>query len=99
MYTGLMNTTLSKIKRIINQIKGLFSSPLPVGMAAFDTWAQSIADTYALPTTDATSIKFTLASIIIHLPPTADSKPKYYFVKMIRAASAKQIAGQAFYEI
>ncbi len=94
-----MNNLINKIKRIINQIRGRYNSPLPTGMEEFETWVKAMINTYDLPTQDLTSIKFTLASIIMHLRPEDAEKPMLYFVKMIRAACAKQVAGQAFYDI
>lgn len=89
----------NKIKKLVNQLLGFRSSPLPVGMTEFNSWAQSIVDTYEMPTQDLTSIRNTLAAAIINLKQTVDSLPKYYFVKLIRAAAAKQVAGDVFYEI
>lgn len=88
-----------QVSRAAAQLRGLFPSRLPTGVTEFNAWADSIASTYRLPTADQDSVRFSLASQIMHLGPTADSKPKYYFVRAIRAGAAKQIAGNAFYEI
>ncbi len=87
------------IKRLYDQIRGLFPSRLPTGVAEFNAWADSIASTYQLPTADQDSVRFSLATQIMHLGPQAASKPKYFFVLAIRAGAAKQIAGNAFQEI
>lgn len=94
-----MKALLSKIGRVFNQLKGLFPSALPQGMSEFEAWSKSITETYALPTQDETSIRHTLATMIINLGPTVSRKPKYYFVVALRASAAKQIAGAIFYEI
>lgn len=94
-----MNNAIKKVVKFFNQIRGLFPSPLPVGVKEFDTWAESIASTYKMPTDIMDSIKFTLATLIMHSGPTTAYKSKFYFVLAIRASAAKQIAGNAFREI
>lgn len=94
-----MSKILQIVVKIYKQVRGLFPSPLPVGVVEFDTWAASIGATYKLPTNNLDSIKFTLATLIMHSGPTVAFKPKYYFVLAIRASAAKQIAGNAFHEI
>ncbi len=87
------------IKRFYNQVRGFFPSPLPTGVSEFNSWVDSIAYTYQLPTSDQDSLRFSLASQVMHLGPTVASKPKYYFALALRAGAAKQIAGNAFYEV
>lgn len=93
-----MNTVNNKIKRIMNQIKGLIPTAVPVGMSEFQTWADSILDTYPLPA-DSDSIKFSLATVIMHLGPTAAYRSKFYFFLVLRAGMAKQVAGAVFQDI
>lgn len=88
-----------KFIKLIKQFIGLFPSALPMGITAFDEWANDIINTYDLPTKDIDSIKFTLSTIIMHLGPQTAFKPKYYFVLTLRAGAAKQIAGQVFSDI
>lgn len=85
--------------KIWSKFVGLFPSALPQGAQEFDSWADSIASTYKLPTNDSDSIKFTLSTIIMHLGPQTAYKAKYYFVTVLRAAAAKQVAAAKFYEI
>lgn len=94
-----MSKFIKTVVRCWRQLRGLFPSALPVGLSEFNVWSQSIADTYVLPTTNIDSIKFTLATSIMHLDATAARKPKYWFVLLVRASAAKQIAGAAFTEI
>ncbi len=68
-------------------------------MGAFDTWADDIAATYALPTQDRDSIRFALATIIMHLDQATAFRSKWYFVLMLRSSAAKQVAGGVFHEI
>ncbi len=94
-----MSIAYQKLIKFFSFARGFFPESLPVGMSEFHSWAESISNNYELPTKDLDSVKFTLASIVMHLGPSIDSKSKYYFVKQIRASAAKQIAGAAFYEI
>jgi hypothetical protein len=94
-----MKTILKKIKRLIKQIKGFFPSQLPTGVTAFNTWADGLMETYNLPTSDRDSVHFACSTMIMRFGPTENVKSNYFFVKAIRAACAKQIAGNAFQEI
>jgi len=94
-----MNTAFQKLIRVYDQFRGLFPSALPTGLTEFNTWAESIAATYRLPTSNMDSVKFTLATMIMHLGPNAAYRSKYHFVLAIRASAAKQVAGAAFHEI
>lgn len=94
-----MNTFLLKLKKLFNQVRGLFPSALPTGMSQFDAWHEKLVATYDLPTQDRDSVRYALATMILHLGPTAAFKPQYYFVLAIRSACAKQVAGAAFQEI
>lgn len=89
----------NKLKRLVNQVLGLFPSRLPVGVTEFDSWAESIIDTYPMPTSNRDSLKFTLATIIMHQGTQDAYRSKFYFYLTINAAAAKQIAGEIFYSI
>lgn len=91
-----MRSFLNKIVRTYNQIKGLLSAPLPQGMTEFDAWIDRLMSTYTLPTSKRDDVLFVVGTAIMHLDPTTFCKPPYYFVKLIRATGAKQIAGAAF---
>ena len=94
-----MVNKLSQVTRFFKQFRGLFPSPLPTGATTFDAWAEDIQGTYTLPTQDRDSILFSFSTMIMHLGPTVAAKPRYYFVLALRAAAAKQVAGQAFQDI
>ena len=96
----MVNKLLLKVKRLFNQIRGLFPSDLPTGMKEFDAWVDSIIETYDLPTADRTSIRFLFATACINQQnPLIYRRPKFYFVRMIRHAANKQVAGSVFQEI
>ena len=94
-----MINLFAKSKRYFAILKGFIPGRLPVGVTEFDAWAQSILDTYPMPTSDLTSLKFTLASIIMHLGPQKAYVSKFYFYLTINAAAAKQVAGHTFYTL
>lgn len=73
-------------------------TPLPVGSKEFETWADSIialSGEYA----DRDSMRFAIASILIHADAKHGSLPKQYFVDRLRKSAANQIASQVFQEI
>lgn len=78
--------------------RSYFPSKLPVGMSEFDAWADSIIELSG-QFADVDSMKFAIASIVIHLPPTRSSVPKSYFVKSMRKSAANQVASQFFQDI
>lgn len=88
-----------KLKKVLNFIRGLFPSRLPQGLTEFNAWAQSIMDTYALPTLEVDSIRYILATVVMQLGAQTAYKSKMYFVLTLKAAAAKQVAGSVFYDI
>lgn len=94
-----MINLFSKITRYYNQIRGLFSSPLPVGVQEFEDWITRLQATYDLPTRERSDVLFIVASSMMHLGPTVSSRSMYFFVKTIRAGAAKQVAANAFQQV
>lgn len=71
---------------------------LPVGLAEFNMWADSIIELggqYA----DQDSLRFAIASMVIHLPAGTGTIPKNHFVKGLRKSAANQVASQVFQDI
>jgi hypothetical protein len=93
-----MNTVLQKIKKLIMQIRGAFPSPLPQGVTEFNTWSQSIIETYA-PPMDERSVKFSLCALLMRLGQTESHKSKLYFAKCIHKGAASQVAAYVMEEI
>jgi hypothetical protein len=87
------------IKRLLKQIRAFFPSALPNGLGTFNAWAESFSEIYVLPTQDQDSIKYALATMILHLGDKIAYRPKHTFYLMLKAAAAKQVAGAAFQEI
>lgn len=71
---------------------------LPLGLSEFNTWADNII-TLTGKFADETSMKFALASQIIHLPPTVSSRAPQYFVRALKKSAANQVASQVFQDI
>lgn len=83
---------------IIARIRANFKRNLPVGMAEFHKWADRIialGGKYA----DEDSLKFALASQIIHMDAKLAAVPDKVFVNLLRKAAANQVASQFFQEI
>ena len=83
---------------MINKLLAYLPSKLPVGMTEFEAWASSIialSGKYA----DEASMKFALASMVIHADAKYGSLPKMYFVKRLRKVAANQVASQVFQDI
>ena len=88
-----------KLEKLAKKVMGLLPTRLPNGLTEFHKWADSFAEIYDLPTIDQDSIRYVLASKIIHLSETSAFKSKHYFYLILKAAAAKQVASAAFQEI
>lgn len=67
----------------------LFPSPLPIGLTAFNKWTASIIRVYNLPDND--SIRFSLATMVLHAPPQACYKRKEFFGRSALKAMSNQV--------
>ncbi len=74
-----------------------FPTKLPVGMQAFEDWFLSICQAYGLP--DDRSYKNAVSTMIMHLGPTCDRKPRAYFAKAIRKSMSNQVAYEVIEQI
>lgn len=72
--------------------------PLPVGMTEFEEFSNRIL-TLAGKYADEDSMKFALASIIIHADASKGSLPDSYFLERLRKSAANQVASQVFQDI
>lgn len=87
------------MKKLVKLLLALFPTKLPQGVPQFHAWADGMIALYDFPTKDVDSIKFALASMVLHLGATSAYKSKFYFFLSISAGAAKQVAGSIFYEI
>jgi hypothetical protein len=92
-----MKTIIVKIKKIINRLLAFVPTPLPVGKAEFDIWVESILDMSTVPKNDSTA--FALATMVLHLPPTANYKAKEYFLRHLHKSAANQVAAALMQEL
>lgn len=90
---------MNKMKTLLNLFLALFPTKLPQGMSEFDTWADSLIAIANFPTSDSDSIKYALATMIMHTGSTTAYKPKMYFIMAIKAGAAKQVASGVFQQI
>jgi hypothetical protein len=89
-----MKQLILALKRVLSH----FPTKLPVGTAQFNTFVEDVIELsgqYA----EFTSMKFAIASILIHADSSKGALPKNYFVVRLRKSAANQIASQAFQEI
>lgn len=89
---------MNKIKVLVAFLLSLVPRRLPVGITQFDAWADRIIGLSG-QFADKDSMKFALASQIIHLPPQRSVVPDQYFVRSMRKAAANQVASQVFQDI
>lgn len=84
--------------RFLNKLLVLVPRPLPVGMSEFMIWSDriiSLSGQFA----DADSMRFALASQIMHLGAQKSRVPDQFFVSSMRKAAANQVASQVFQDI
>jgi hypothetical protein len=89
---------LQIIKCFIGKILGFFPTLLPVGVSQFNEWAKSIIEIYK-PAADVRSVRFALATMLLHLGPTEARKPKRYFALCLHKGAAAQVGAYMFTQI
>lgn len=93
-----MKQLLQKLLLPLRVLMSKLPSKLPVGMAEFHEWSDSIIDLSG-KFADEVSMKFALSSMIVHLKPDQGYVSKDFFVKSLRKAAANQVASQFFQDI
>lgn len=88
---------MDKVKAIYNaiinfllRIKLSFPTKLPQGVQEFEAWASQIIKAYGMPDND--SVRFAIASSILHLSSTDSHRPPAYFGKVLVKGAASQVA-------
>src|ERR1017187_1372425 len=87
-----------RMKLALKRLLSRLPSKLPVGMQEFDQFANDIIELsgkYA----DEDSMRFAIASMVIHADVRHGSLPKHYFVVRLRKSAANQVASQVFQTI
>lgn len=65
--------------------------PLPMGIEEFEDWSNRIISGTLLPA-DNDSMKFALATMLLHLGPQEDHREDAYFIHTLRKSAINQIA-------
>lgn len=86
------------MKQFVNTLLSYVPRKLPVGMTEFENWSERIISLSG-PFADADSMKFALASQIMHLGAQKSSVADQYFIRSMRKAAANQVASQVFQDI
>lgn len=87
-----------KLRKLVLLALSYVPRHLPVGMSEFEAWSNRIilqSGQFA----DPDSMKFALASQIMHLAPQRSLVPDQYFIRSMRKAAANQVASQVFQDI
>lgn len=82
------------VKRILSHLP----TKLPVGLPQFDKWVNEVIELSG-QFADETSMRFVLASELLHSDAKKGSVPKHYFVSRCRKLAANQTAGYILQEI
>lgn len=83
---------------LLNKLLVLVPRSLPVGMSEFEVWSDriiSLSGQFA----DTDSMKFALASQVMHLGAQKSRVPDQFFINSMRKAAANQVASQVFQDI
>lgn len=86
------------LKLLLLRLQSHFATKLPVGTTAFDKWSDSIIE-LAGPMADRDSMRFAIASILIHADAKHGKLPKAYFINRLIKSAANQVASQVFQDI
>lgn len=93
-----MNSIINKVLVLLSTLRSYLPTKLPVGVTEFNSWADSIialSGRYA----DEDSLKFALATMVIHADAKHGSLPKAYFISRLRKVAANQVASQIFQDV
>lgn len=85
------------------RITAYLPTPLPVGVTEMDAWMDDII-ALAGPYADADSMKWAIATMVLHMGSNKDGSsrayvPKMYFVNGLRKSAANQVASAVFQSI
>ncbi len=89
---------MKHLSKLIKRLLSYLPTPLPVGVSQFESFADSIIELSG-PYADVDSMRFAIASMIIHADHKNAALPKNYFVTRLRKSAANQIASQVFQDI
>jgi len=87
-----------QLRLLLTKALSYLPTKLPVGVTEFNKFADDVialSGQYA----DRDSMRFAIASMLIHAPHDKGSLSKHYFVVRLRKSAANQVASQVFQEI
>jgi hypothetical protein len=70
---------------------------LPIGMEQFEEMAKQVIEKSGLPDND--SVRFALATAVIHFPQEKPELSIEYFARVLRRGAANQVAAQVFQDL
>jgi hypothetical protein len=77
------------MKNVTRYLLSFFPTSLPQGVEEFNAWASDVIILADVP--DNRSTRFAAATMVLHLDPTTDRKPKRYFAKALRKGAANEV--------
>jgi ERCC4-type nuclease len=86
------------MQRLIQYLLSYLPTRLPVGVTEFETWSDSIIELTG-PLADRDSMKFALASMVIHRNPNLGYATKRSFVNGLIKSASNQVCSQVFQDI
>lgn len=81
---------MNQFEKYLGYLKGFFPAELPIGMPQFNAFCDNIFAVYGIP--NLPSYRSAIATQILHIAPTTNSKAPYFFAKSIRKAQANEVA-------
>jgi hypothetical protein len=93
-----VNKLILTLTLLFKRLLSRFPSRLPVGKSQYDKFESDVLDLSGR-FADETSMRFALASMMIHAPSDKGSLSKNYFVVRLRKSAANQVASQVFQDI
>lgn len=84
--------------KILKYLLSYLPTKLPVGIKEFHVFSDSIIELSG-KFADSDSLKFAIASMIMHAGESRGYLSKQYFVRRLRKVAANQVAGQVFTDI
>lgn len=88
----------AKLSLLLAQLLSYFPRKLPVGLTEFHEWADRII-AQAGKFADDTSMRFALASMIIHIDSKVNKMSDQYFIRCLHKSAANQVSSQVFQDI
>jgi len=86
------------MRLFLKRLLAYVPTKLPVGMTEMTVWMDSIIELSG-QFADQDSMRFAIASILIHADSSKGALPKHYFISRLRKSAANQVASQVFQDI